>query len=100
MNFVKGYLGIWVQMLLVTSFGVMFSTFLSGPVAMMATLAALVLGFFAQFIFDVAQGAIAGRRPGRIVHPHRQAAERHAAAGARPDHRRRARRSTACSCRS
>ena len=27
-NFVKGYLGIWVQMLLVTGFGVMFSTFL------------------------------------------------------------------------
>ena len=51
-NFVKGYVGIWVQMLLVTSFGVMFSTFLSGPVAMMATLAALVLGFFTQFIYE------------------------------------------------
>ena len=63
MNFVKSYLGIWVQMLLVTSFGVMFSTFLSGAVAMMATLAALVLGFCAQFVFDVAKGAVQGGGP-------------------------------------
>ena len=63
MNFVKCYLGIWVQMLLVTSFGVMFSTFLSGAVAMMATLAALVLGFFTQFVFDVARGTIEGGGP-------------------------------------
>ena len=47
-NFAKGYLGIWLQMLLVISFGVMFSTFLSGPVAMMATLASLVVGFCAN----------------------------------------------------
>ncbi|HEV3137288.1 MAG TPA: ABC transporter permease [Pirellulales bacterium] len=63
MNFVKSYLGIWVQMLLVTSFGVMFSTFLSGAVAMMATLAALVLGFFTKFVFDVAQGTVQGGGP-------------------------------------
>ena len=63
MNFVKSYLGIWVQMLLVTSFGVMFSTFLSGPVAMMATLAALVLGFRAQFVYEVAQGIVQGGGP-------------------------------------
>ena len=43
-NFIKGYVGIWMQMVTVISFGVMFSTFLSGPVAMMATLACLVLG--------------------------------------------------------
>ncbi|MCG8585772.1 MAG: ABC transporter permease, partial [Pirellulales bacterium] len=42
-NFIKGYLGIWMQMLTVISFGVMFSTLLSGPVAMMATLACLML---------------------------------------------------------
>ena len=50
-------------MLLVTSFGVMFSTFLSGAVAMMATLAALVLGFFTQFVFDVATGTVEGGGP-------------------------------------
>lgn len=42
-NFAKGYLGIWMQMVTVISFGVMFSTLLSGPVAMMATLACLML---------------------------------------------------------
>jgi hypothetical protein len=63
LNFVKSYLGIWVQMLLVTSFGVMFSTFLSGAVAMMATLSALVLGFRTQFILDVAKGVIQGGGP-------------------------------------
>jgi hypothetical protein len=49
-NFVKGFIGIWLQMVLVTSFGVMFSTFLSGPVALMATLSSIVVGFFGEFI--------------------------------------------------
>ncbi len=62
-NFVKGYLGIWVRMLLVTAFGVMFSTFLSGPVAMLATLAALLLGLNTDFIFGVAQGTVEGGGP-------------------------------------
>ncbi|REK09927.1 MAG: ABC transporter permease [Planctomycetota bacterium] len=62
-NFIKGFLGIWVRMLLVTSLGVMFSTFLSGPVAMLATLAALVLGTSTGFIFDVAAGTVEGGGP-------------------------------------
>lgn len=45
-NFLKGYISIWLQMVIVISFGVMFSTFLSGPVAMVATFASLGLGFF------------------------------------------------------
>ena len=45
-NFFKGYVSIWLQMVIIISFGVMFSTFLSGPVAMITTLSALVLGFF------------------------------------------------------
>jgi hypothetical protein len=49
-NFIKGYIGIWLQMVLATTFGVMFSTFLSGPVALMATLSAIVVGFFGEFI--------------------------------------------------
>jgi ABC-type transport system involved in multi-copper enzyme maturation permease subunit len=62
-NFVKGYIGIWLQMLLVTTFGVMFSTFLSGAVAMMATLSCIVIGFFPQFIVGVARGSIEGGGP-------------------------------------
>ncbi len=45
-NFTKGYISIWLQMMIIVSFGVMFSTFLSGPVAIVATMAALILGFF------------------------------------------------------
>ncbi len=38
LNFLKGHMGIWFQLLLVTGLGVLFSTFLSGPVAMLATI--------------------------------------------------------------
>ncbi len=62
-NFVKGYVSIWFQMVVVTCFGVAFSTFLSGPVAMLATLAALVMGFFKGFVFDVASGEMPGGGP-------------------------------------
>jgi hypothetical protein len=62
-NFVKAYLSIWLQMLLVTSFGVTFSTFLTGSVAMMATLSAIVLGFFGQFVRDITSGAQHGGGP-------------------------------------
>jgi hypothetical protein len=50
LNFAKGYVGIWLQMVLLTTFGVMWSTFLNGAVAMLATLATMVGGFFAQFL--------------------------------------------------
>lgn len=63
LNFVKAFFSIWLQMLLVTGFGVTLSTFLSGPVAMMATLSAMVLGFFGQFVRDIASGAQMGGGP-------------------------------------
>jgi hypothetical protein len=62
-NFAKGYLSIWFQMVLVTSLGVAFSTFLSGPVAMLATLGSFVTGYFSQFIVDVATGEAEGGGP-------------------------------------
>jgi hypothetical protein len=63
LNFIKGFTGIWLQMILVIAFGVMFSTFLSGPVAMMATVSALILGFFSQMIFDLISGKTKGGGP-------------------------------------
>lgn len=63
LNFVKGYLGIWLQMLLVISLGVMFSTFLSGPIAMLATMGALLGGFFNNFMFRLATGQTYGGGP-------------------------------------
>jgi ABC-type transport system involved in multi-copper enzyme maturation permease subunit len=63
LNFAKAYLGIWLQMMMVTCFGVMFSTFLSWPVAVMSTVSVIVLGFFGQFARDVATGVMEGGGP-------------------------------------
>ena len=62
-NFAKGYCTIWFQMVLVICFGVLFSTFLSGPVAMLATAMSYVTGYFAQFISDVTSGELEGGGP-------------------------------------
>ena len=63
LNFAKSYLSIWLQMLLVTCLGVTLSTFLNGSVAMMATLSAVGVGLFGQFIRGVATGAVEGGGP-------------------------------------
>ncbi len=63
LNFGKAHFSIWMQMLLVTCFGVMFSTFLSGPIALLATISGVVLGLFGQFIRNVATGAEQGGGP-------------------------------------
>jgi hypothetical protein len=62
-NFVKGYIGIWLQLLIVVTIGVMFSTFLSGPVAMVATLAFLLGGLFREFVLELAMGPKYGGGP-------------------------------------
>ena len=62
-NMFKGFLGIWMQMVLVICLGVMFSTFLSGPVAMVATMTCLMLGFFGNLALDVASGDLPGGGP-------------------------------------
>lgn len=51
-NLVKAYGSIWLQMTMVIAFGVMFSTFLSGSVAMVATFVCVLLGFSAEQIYD------------------------------------------------
>lgn len=63
MNFAKGYLGIWLQALLVIAVGVMFSTFLSGPVAMIATLGTLIGGLFNDFMYRLATQQTFGGGP-------------------------------------
>lgn len=62
-NMFKGFLGIWMQMVLIICLGVMFSTFLSGPVAMVATLTSLMLGFFGSLAIGVATGDVPGGGP-------------------------------------
>ncbi|MGB7348099.1 MAG: ABC transporter permease [Pirellulaceae bacterium] len=51
-NLAKAYGSIWLQMTMVIAFGVMFSTFLSGPVAMVATSVCVLLGFSAEQIYS------------------------------------------------
>jgi hypothetical protein len=63
LNFTKAYFSIWMQMLLVTCFGVMFSTFLSGPIALLATISGVVMGLCGQFIRNVATGVEQGGGP-------------------------------------
>ena len=45
-NLCKAYGSIWLQMTMVIAFAVMFSTFLSGPVAMVATFVCVLMGLF------------------------------------------------------
>ncbi len=53
-NFLKGYLGVWQQMLILVAFGVLFSAFLSGPVAMASTFGVLIAGFSKTLFLNIA----------------------------------------------
>ena len=62
-NFFKGYLGVWQQMLIVISFGVLFSTFLSGPVAMASTFGIMIAGFCKTLFLEIAHLQALGGGP-------------------------------------
>ena len=66
-NFVKGHVSIWLQMIMVISMGVMFSTFLSGPVSMLAMLISFAFGYFSSFVTDLFQGVFQGTDPVKTV---------------------------------
>ncbi len=53
LNFIKGYIGIWVQMVVLIGIGVMFSTFLSGPIALMATTGTFIGGLFKEYMSNL-----------------------------------------------
>jgi len=60
LNYAKSCLGIWFAMLIVTALGVMFSTFLSAPVALVASLAVLLIGQFRDFIARLFASQVTG----------------------------------------
>ncbi len=62
-NFTKGYMGIWLQMMIVISLGVSFSTFLSAPVTMLATICTIIFGFFSDAISKFAVPDVEGGGP-------------------------------------
>ena len=62
-NFIKAYFGIWQEMVILISFGVLFSTFLSGPVAMVSTFGILIASFCKNLFSLVAMGHSLGGGP-------------------------------------
>ncbi len=62
-NFLKGYLGIWCQMMIVIAMGVAFSTFLSAPITMLGTLVMLIIGFSSPFIRGLTKTDVSGGGP-------------------------------------
>jgi ABC-type transport system involved in multi-copper enzyme maturation permease subunit len=60
LNYAKGCLGIWFSMLVVTALGVMFSTFLTGPVALLGSLAVVIIGQFRGFIARLFESQVTG----------------------------------------
>ncbi|MFO0867806.1 MAG: hypothetical protein U0935_02560 [Pirellulales bacterium] len=66
-NFIRGHLSIWLQMVMVISMGVMFSTFLSGPVSMLAMFISFAFGYFSNFVVELFQGVFQGPDPVKAV---------------------------------
>ena len=60
LNYAKSCLGILFSMLLVTAMGVMFSTFLGGPLALFATLSVVLIGQFREFIQRLFESQVTG----------------------------------------
>ena len=63
-NYVKCYLGIWFQVVLVITFGLVFSTFLNGPVALLASFLAVGYGSIAESVRGLASYVIWGEKTG------------------------------------
>ena len=59
-NYFKSCVGIWLSMLVLTALAVTFSTFLSGPVALLASVALVVIGHFRGFISKLFESQVTG----------------------------------------
>ncbi|MBS0209356.1 MAG: hypothetical protein JSS27_10405 [Planctomycetes bacterium] len=59
-NFLKAYFGLWLQMVVVVAVAVSWSTFLNSGVAWLATLLMLVIGFFHDFVRQLAHNQTPG----------------------------------------
>ena len=62
-NFAKGFLSIWMQMVIVVAVAVAASTVLNGPISMVFTVSFLLLGLFRDFFVKVATGESYGGGP-------------------------------------
>lgn len=64
LNFAKGMLGVWLRVFLIICVAVMFSTFLSSYVAMLATAAVFFGGLCKPYLKNLALGKLHGGGPG------------------------------------
>jgi hypothetical protein len=62
-NFIKGYIGIWCQLVVVVTMGVAFSTFLSAPVGIILSIVVILFGFISEFVRTMAQPDVSGGGP-------------------------------------
>ena len=63
MNFLKGFVVIWLQMIAVIGIAVMYSTLLKSPVALVATSVSFLLGYFQDFVRQMAESELYGGGP-------------------------------------
>jgi hypothetical protein len=62
-NFLKGTIGLWLRLVIVVGLGVVFSTYLSGVISFILTMAIYLGGFFQDFIRELASEKIVGGGP-------------------------------------
>lgn len=53
-NFIRGYFGIWLQLVVIISLGVVLSTFLGSPVTIIAIITFVILGFYSDYLGELA----------------------------------------------
>ncbi|MEL7499420.1 MAG: hypothetical protein AAFN77_17575 [Planctomycetota bacterium] len=63
LNFLKGYAGVWCQMMIIISLGVALSTFLNTPITMLGAMVLIIIGFFREFIQEMTLPTHAGGGP-------------------------------------
>ena len=59
-NFLKGYIGIWCQLMIMIALGVALSTFLGSPLVMLSAVAVMIVGFNSNFIRKLAEVDVKG----------------------------------------
>lgn len=63
LNFIKGSFGLWLMLCLVIGLALVFSTFLTGVIAWLATAFIVICGFFPELIQEVGRGKMVGGGP-------------------------------------
>ena len=62
-NFIKGYVGIWCQLMIIIAMGVAISTVLSSPIVMLGVVVMMIIGFFTPFIRSLTEEGHDGGGP-------------------------------------